>query len=308
MLTSLLPILLFGAASVDGYLETRRQLEPSARIRNVGGGKIAAPQQITWMYANDLMTGANFLSSVLGLEEVKGLVQHEKCRIFQTSFSDTSFFGVCNTRRAPACAPAPESRGNDVPATYTFVVSDRSEVDRIFTSLKAMNGTELICSAPSGSASWGAYGFTFFDMNTENGLGCYRFEVQSFDDSAWLASTLEMRLQGQLRTAGDDIYASPPLKVPVDCECKDFCSGKCFAPSCTPCPSSIWTTEQDCLNPGPLGSGLLCLGESEPCCSPNGTVCTIGKQWCDCSAYAPQEPLFPPLAGRHFDNKTKKCF
>ena len=29
------------------------------------------------------------------------------------------------------------------------------------------------------------YGFNFYDADSMYGLGCYRFEVQSFDDPAW---------------------------------------------------------------------------------------------------------------------------
>ena len=28
-------------------------------------------------------------------------------------------------------------------------------------------------------------GFNFYDLDVDEGLGCYRFEVQSFDDPSW---------------------------------------------------------------------------------------------------------------------------
>lgn len=269
-------------------------------------GTSTSPQQITWMYVNKLDAGGDFLGNVLGLREVMGLVQRHKCRIFQVTSSQNSFLGVCDTRTPPSCTP--QSMGNSVPSTYTLVFTNRTEVDLMASALKPFNGTRMTITEPSGSSAWGAYGFNFYDLDIDNGLGCYRFEVQSFDDSAWVSDTLTPSLQGQLRKAGPDIYGSPPLKTgPVQCKCADFCSGMCFAPSCEPCPSHIWTTEDDCLNPGPLGGGLLCLGQTtEPCCSPNGTACTLGNEWCNCRIYTPRGPLFPPLH-RTFDPVKHAC-
>ena len=40
------------------------------------------PQQITWLYANDLTAGASFFSNILKLKEVASLIQHDKCLVF----------------------------------------------------------------------------------------------------------------------------------------------------------------------------------------------------------------------------------
>jgi sialidase-1 len=139
-------------------------------------------QQITWFYANDLAAGASFLAAV-GLEEVPHLIQREKCRIFHATSVDAGFLGVCNSRAAPTCASG--SHGDAVPATFTLVAPTRAAVDALHTAFAPLNGTRLALTSASGSATWGAYGFNFYDLNYTHGLGCYRFEVQSFDDPAW---------------------------------------------------------------------------------------------------------------------------
>ena len=68
----------------------------------VEAGAHTTPQSITWFYANSLSSGAAFLESI-GLVEVEGLIQKEKCRIFHVDDSDSAFLGVCITRAAPVC-------------------------------------------------------------------------------------------------------------------------------------------------------------------------------------------------------------
>ena len=157
----------------------------------------------------------------------------------------------------------------------------------------SLNESTLILMEASGSAEWGAYGFNFFDINTTHGLGCYRMEVQSFDDAAWpaKATLLDMQLRNQLRQAGVELEAAEQKSGPTKCLCDDFCSGRCFAASCQVCPPSVWDDDKSsCLSAGPLGQGLLCAPENDhaPCCSPNGTACQlVGRQWCDCRKFPP---------------------
>ena len=140
------------------------------------------PQQITWFYANSLTDGADFLATI-GLVEVPDLIQRDRCRIFRATFSNSGFLGVCNSRPAPHCEG--DSQGKSQAVTFTLVTSNRSAVDTLHEQLLPLNGTSLTLTIASGSASWGAYGFNFYDNNFATGLGCYRFEVQSFDDPAW---------------------------------------------------------------------------------------------------------------------------
>jgi hypothetical protein len=268
------------------------------------------PQQITWFYVNDLTHGANFLLETLQLNEVKHLIQIDKCRIFHSTEAPASFLGVCNTRSPPQCTSG--SQGNAVATTYTFVASSEESVDNLHQYLLPLNSTKLLLTNSSGSPNiWGAYGFNFYDINFETGLGCYRFEVQYFTDSNWALDT-HVGLLEQLERAGDMLYNETIPAKPVDCLCEDFCSGYCFAPSCAPCAPSVWNNdESSCLNAGPLGHGLLCsrpLAKENPCCQPNGTTCSLaGGEWCDCSKYSKKTPLFPPLSDsgkRTFRNGT----
>jgi hypothetical protein len=262
------------------------------------------PQQISWFYANNLTTGANFFKNTLQLPEVTNLVQKDKCRIFHSTYAPSSYLGVCNTRPAPSCKP--NSNGSTVPFTYTFVAPSQEKVEALHSQL--VNHTNLIVTVASGSAIWGAYGFNFYDTNVNTGLGCYRFEVQYFTDPQWGLDTY-VDLEHQLIAAGEQLQVAPTPTTPIACPCKDFCSGRCFAASCKPCASDVWNgDENSCLNAGPLGQGLLCqspVATQEPCCQPNGTVCSIvGGHWCDCSAYPKEVPLFPPLATRRYENGT----
>ena len=265
---------------------------------------ISTPQSITWFYANNITSGAMFFGKTLGLVEVNGLIQKNKCRIFHSTETPTTYLGVCNTRAAPKCDAS--SHGSSVPSTYTFVAASQARVDSIQAALLPMNSSEIIVTVPSGAPIvWGAYGFNFYDTNTQDGLGCYRFEVQYFTDPSWVDSSDD--LVQQLERAGEELSKSPvPLK-PVLCKCFDYCSGLCFAPSCQPCKASVWNGDKDsCLNPGPLNGGLLCASPAMPCCQPNGTACSlVGGTWCDCKKYPKVQPLFPPLADREFDaNQT----
>lgn len=108
-------------------------------------------------------------------------------------------------------------------------------------------------------------------------------------------------LLAQLRLAGQRLAG--PETSPVFCQCEEFCSGRCFARDCAPCPAAIWKTEADCLNAGPLGGGLLCAPgtHDQPCCQPHGVVCELpGGRWCNCSEVSPLEDIFPPLESRKF--------
>jgi hypothetical protein len=114
-------------------------------------------------------------------------------------------------------------------------------------------------------------------------------------------------LENQLIEAGEQLQAAPQPPIPVICPCKDFCSGRCFAASCKPCSADTWNDDKaSCLNADPLGQGLLCespVSTQMPCCQPSGAVCSLESgQWCDCGAYPKQDPLFPPLATRSYEN------
>lgn len=144
----------------------------------------ASPQQITWFYANDLAKGAAFLADVLGLDEVMGLIQADRCRIFHATMAPSAaFLGVCTTRKAPECSA--EMTGDAVPATYTFVHPTRADVIARHAALLPLNGTTITVTEPGGSPAWGAFAFNLYDTDVHEGLGCYRFEVQTFDDPAW---------------------------------------------------------------------------------------------------------------------------
>ena len=140
-----------------------------------------AGQQITWFYSNSLLSGANFLGEVLKLTEVKGLKQKDVCRIFRVALGQ--YLGVCNSRPAPSCPMGPESQ-NAPPVTYTIIVKERSEVDAWHQRLAAV-GDNIVVTAPSNSSKFDCYAFNFYDANRQNGLGCYRFEVQFFNDPNW---------------------------------------------------------------------------------------------------------------------------
>jgi len=117
-------------------------------------------------------------------------------------------------------------------------------------------------------------------------------------------------VQKQLIKAGEQLAAAPIPSTPVLCPCNDYCSGRCFAASCQPCEADTWNKEEDCIDAGPLGQGLLCENPlfteiAMPCCQPNGTACSLkGGKWCDCTAYPKQAPLFPALKTRSYVNKT----
>ncbi|GLQ74329.1 hypothetical protein [Vibrio penaeicida] len=98
----------------------------------------------------------------------------------------------------------------------------------------------------------------------------------------------------------------------VICKGVDFAQGKCFAPACAPCePSAFKKDKIGCLDPGPLGTGLLCQvtnGEvsDKPCC--------IDGQSCELESSPPVSKtneksmnyqLFPSLTDRKFENN--KC-
>jgi len=262
-------------------------------VVNVSGESV---QSITWVYANSLERGASFFSSI-GLEEIEDLIQKKECRIFRSDVS--GYLGVCNTRDAPKCSK--DSQGDDVPVTITLIMENRQDVD-LYRSYLLKSDANITITEAGASKMFGAYSFNFYDNDYLMGLGCYRFEAQSFDDPAFPSIPLTDRLRNQLILAGTELRESPTPSKPIMCSCEDFCSGQCFAPSCDVCDAAVWSDKSSCLNPGPLGQGLLCAAHhtnksnAMPCCSPNGSACRLeGGNWCNCSSYPPQDPLFPPL-------------
>ena len=142
-------------------------------------------QQITWLHANNLDNGADFLATIIGLDEVLNTKQKDKCRVFHAAPS--IYLGVCNMRPAPTCPSGPEEPGE--PITYTIVVETRAEVDAWHEHLVAAGANRTIVHAPGMCAE--GYYFNFYDANRDSGLGCYRFEVQAFEDPAWPAPECE---------------------------------------------------------------------------------------------------------------------
>eukprot|EP00039_Didymoeca_costata_P021780 m.2956 g.2956 ORF g.2956 m.2956 type:complete len:719 (+) comp2634_c0_seq1:39-2195(+) len=140
-------------------------------------------QLITWLYANNLEAGAQFLGEVVGWTEVENLKQKSKCRIFNTGGS--GFCAVCDTRKAPSCENGGPEGPDAIPVTVTLVVKNRGLVDETYKKLLKHNTTGILVYPPDASATYAVYGFNFYDINQKDGLGCYRFEVQSFDDPAW---------------------------------------------------------------------------------------------------------------------------
>ena len=295
-------------------------------------------QAITWVYANDLERGASFFLKI-GLLEIENLIQQKECRIFRST-NDSGYLGVCNTRSAPKCSR--DSQGDAVPVTITLIFESRNEVDTYVVIFQAfvrtlqfhninsyfapehryhnfLKSQHVNVTETGASKTYGAYSFNFYDDDYLMGLGCYRFEAQSFDDPAFPSVSLIERLRNQLKLAGTELRESPQPSKPISCACEDFCSGQCFAPSCDVCDAGVWSDESRCLNPGPLGQGLLCAqnhtqkSSAMPCCSPNGNACRLdGGQWCNCSSFPVQDPLFPPLSnderawngGRCVSNKS----
>eukprot|EP00947_MAST-08B_sp_MAST-8B-sp1_P005442 g5442.t1 len=142
--------------------------------------------QITWLYAKDLSRGASFVGEVVGLSEVAGLKQKDECRIFHAA--PGHYLGVCDSRPPPDCGPGGPEGSDAPPVTYTFVVDTVAEVDAFYRALigTSRNGTlAVLPKKPRHSEEFDVYAFNFYDRNSLTGLGCYRFEVQSFQDPAW---------------------------------------------------------------------------------------------------------------------------
>jgi len=128
-------------------------------------------------------------------------------------------------------------------------------------------------------------------------------------------------LRGQLQLAGNILSETKPrlpTQQPVQCACRDYCGGRCFAPGCQTCAPEVFDGEEFlCLAAGPFGDGLLCEGGGDnsdtACCKPmdgaggdgddsSGTaacVITEGRE-CDCAVFPPMVPLFPPPPGRTY--------
>jgi len=141
------------------------------------------PQQITWLYSKSLAKGAAFLGETLQLDEVSNLVQKDTFRIFRAGGG--RFVGVCDSREPPACAGDPEEPANPGKETYTLIVSSKAEVDAWHAFLLPGNGTTVRVTAPGESAKFACYAFNFYDLDWQEGLGCYRWEVQYCLDPTW---------------------------------------------------------------------------------------------------------------------------
>mmetsp|Transcript_29368 Transcript_29368/g.57632 ORF Transcript_29368/g.57632 Transcript_29368/m.57632 type:complete len:174 (-) Transcript_29368:325-846(-) len=141
---------------------------------------------------------------------------------------------------------------------------------------------------------------------------------------------LVSELRGRLQQSSALFARSKFLDVspyPVKCSCQSYCTGQCFSPGCAPCPVSTWSFPGGrslCLDPGPLGTGLLCTVHanngsisSSACCSTGGVSCSLPPDSCcasgscsSCPPYPPKAPLFPLLNEtntRAFDDQTNTC-
>ena len=109
----------------------------------------------------------------------------------------------------------------------------------------------------------------------------------------------------------------------MHCACEDYCRGACFACGCAACAAATWSFPgggAHCVDPGPLGTGLLCAVDpvsgaptSAACCAPGGRHCTLPPGSCceagscaTCPPPAVRPALFPPLP-RKFDERTHTC-
>lgn len=122
----------------------------------------AYSQQVTFIYVRDLAEGSRFLEHVLGLPFV--LEQGGGCRIHQVN--PGAYLGVCTNR------PPPDDKG----VTYSLVVPD---VAVAYQTLKE-RGAEF--EAPPKFSE--RFQVTSAFVKGPEG---YRFEIQSFVDSAWPA-------------------------------------------------------------------------------------------------------------------------
>jgi hypothetical protein len=136
-----------------------------------------------------------------------------------------------------------------------------------------------------------------------------------------LVSSLEDELRVRLVRAGDLLAQSQfdSSAAPIRCSCENYCTGRCFAPACGPCPASTWSWpggKSSCLDPFPLGRGLLCAYDpatgnvtQQACCRVGGTSCQLDPTSCcadggcsKCPAYPPQPAGLFPLLNRTFIN------
>ena len=116
-------------------------------------------------------------------------------------------------------------------------------------------------------------------------------------------------LQGLLGRSGFLVQHN----APVVCSCQDFCNGQCFSSGCQSCRPDVWSFsggEKQCMDPGPLGDGLLCKVDlqsgsvtDDPCCMTDGTSCRLPHGECcskgsctTCPEHPPPKPLFENLS------------
>ena len=139
--------------------------------------------------------------------------------------------------------------------------------------------------------------------------------------------TVERLLRSRLKLAGRFLEQSTfaDASTRVSCTCSQYCEGQCFAPACAPCAASVWSFPggaDECFDPGPLGSGLLCSTangkeSTTPCCTDSKkSVCVLPQDACcssgscaSCPSYRKMD-LFPPLNvtdARTFDFAKNEC-
>ena len=239
-------------------------------------------QQITWFYSSSLSNGASFLGSVVGLDEVKNTKQVDTCRIFHAA--PGHYIGVCNSRPPPHCPAGPEG-ADTPPVTYTLVVPKKTDVDAWHAYLIAGGGNRTVVKPPGHSSKFACYAFNFYDVDRESGLGCYRFEVQSFEDPAWPSPScdpIEQEAQAQLPVGAAThalaaVSAAPPTPPPRPRVTLDlFLASKCpDGPRCQRMLAPVLTSGVGAFVDVRLGF-LAEANESEP----SGFTCMHGPSEC----------------------------
>eukprot|EP00930_Biecheleria_cincta_P104798 TRINITY_DN97205_c0_g1_i1.p1 TRINITY_DN97205_c0_g1~~TRINITY_DN97205_c0_g1_i1.p1 ORF type:complete len:170 (-),score=31.72 TRINITY_DN97205_c0_g1_i1:85-594(-) len=111
----------------------------------------------------------------------------------------------------------------------------------------------------------------------------------------------------------------------IVCKCEDYCTGRCFAASCSACDAATWSFPGGasmCLDAGPLGTGLLCrrdpatgqlLGKAccssapdGPCKLPPDSCCSSGS--CKSCPRYPRQTIFPSLNDTQTRQDLRRSF
>lgn len=158
------------------------------------------PQQVTWMYTENLAAADTWLQGSLGFTKV---LTQTTCNIYLPSSEPRAvwFLGVCNSRPAPSTAFAP--------VTYTLVVQNKSVVESWHSFLTKTSTVKAM--TPAEVTKYNVFGFDFNDADPTR-LGKYRFSVQSFNDPSWPGFKPPLSTCGQYCASDADCDPSQPCK------------------------------------------------------------------------------------------------